>query len=75
MNVTLGVSRLSSILGDLQESDLQEYSFNLKISLNEVIEMTLSYSSNKFYSSNLQYSSLLYLYFSFFYFLISVWTS
>ena len=46
MNVTLGVSRLPSILGDLQESDLQEYSFNLKISLNEVIEMTLSYSSN-----------------------------
>ena len=63
MNVTLGVSRLPSILGDLQESDLQEYSFNLKISLNEVIEMTLSYSSNKFYSSNLQYSSLLNLYF------------
>ena len=62
MNVTLGVSRLSSILGDLQESDLQEYSFNLKISLNEVIEMTLSYSSNKFYSSNLQDSSFLNLF-------------
>ena len=62
MNVTLGVSRLSSILGDLQESDLQEYSFNLKISLNEVIEMTLSYSSNKFYSSNFQDSSFLNLY-------------
>ena len=62
MNVTLGVSRLPSILGDLQESDLQEYSFNLKISLNEVIEMTLSYSSNKFYSSNLQDSSFLNLF-------------